>query len=168
MTKFADALTPGGHSTLRGEPTTVRLVAKRAGVARGTVRGAVRGAVIDFRMLRRAYLDRVLRGDVPRHDACDANIDLRRAAQHHGVARRTACPVCAQHELRNVTYLFGPRLPKSGKCVTSPRMLQEANARAEHFTAYTVEVCVACQWNHVLSASPYGGRRTRSRVRRQA
>jgi hypothetical protein len=139
-------------------------VSKRAGVSRGTARGAV----IDFRMMRRAYLERVLRGDVPRHDACDANIDLMRAAHHYGVAHRTACPVCAQHELRNVTYLFGPRLPRSGKCVTSPRVLQEVDTRAEHFTAYTVEVCLACQWNHVLSASPCGGRRTRPRVRRQA
>lgn len=168
MTRFAAASMPGGLSTRKVERkverTTVWLVAKRA----GTTRGTVRGAVIDFRMLRRAYLDRVLCGAVPRHDACDANIDLRRAAQHYGVARRTACPVCAQHELRNVTYLFGPRLPKSGKCVTSPRVLRDADTRPELFTAYTVEVCLACQWNHVLSASPYGGRRTRTRVRRQA
>lgn len=158
--KFAVDLMPGGHSNTPVEPTTVWLVAKRV--------NASRDAVIDFRMLRRAYVKRVLIGDVPRHDACDASIDLVRAAHHYGVARRTTCPVCAQQQLRNVTYLFGPRLPKSGRCVTSPKVLREMDARPEHYTAYTVEVCLECQWNHVLSASPYGGRRSRARLRRQA
>lgn len=116
-------------------------------------------ALIDFRMMRRAYLARVHTGDVPRHDACDASVDLVFAAQHHGVPRRTACPVCGQHELRNVTYLFGPRLPRAGKCVTSARQLHEVDVRSEHFTGYVVEVCLSCRWNHLLSATPYGGRR---------
>jgi hypothetical protein len=160
MKRFVGGLMRGGPSNHPAEPTTVWLVVKRASMSRA--------AIIDFRMLRRAFLERVLSGEVPRHDACDANMDLMRAAHHHGVARRTACPVCAQQELRNVTYLFGPRLPKSGKCVTSTQVLREIDGRPEHFTAYTVEVCLSCQWNHVLSASPYGGRRTRTRVRRQA
>ncbi|MGA1031925.1 MAG: DUF5318 family protein [Ilumatobacteraceae bacterium] len=127
--------------------------------------GASRDATIDFRMMRRAYLARVHSGDVPRHDACDASNDLVFAARQFGVQRRSACPLCGQHELRNVTYLFGPRLPKAGKCVTSARQLHEANTRTECFTGYAVEVCLSCGWNHLLSATPYGGRR-RHGVRR--
>lgn len=111
MRKSADDSMPGGLRSARSNPTTVSPVTKRVRV--------VRDATIDFRMMRRAYLARVHAGDVPRHDACDASVDLVFAAKHHGVQRRVACPVCSQHELRNVTYLFGPRLPKAGKCVTS-------------------------------------------------
>ncbi len=134
----------------------------------GKKMGMQSDATIDFRMLRRTYVERVRAGDVPRHDACDASIDLVRAAHHYGVARRAACPLCTANELRNVTYLFGPRLPKSGRCITSARSLRAFAARPEQFTAYTVEVCLACHWNHVLAAAPCGGRRSRPRVRRQA
>ena len=150
----------GGHSTRHAERTTVSVVGKKMRMQSA--------ATIDFRMLRRAYVERVRAGDVPRHDACDASIDLVRAAHHYGVARRAVCPLCAANELRNVTYLFGPRLPKSGRCITSARSLRTLAARPEQFTAYTVEVCLACQWNHVLEAAPCGGRRSRPRVRRQA
>ena len=108
----------GGHSTRHAERTTVSVVGKKMRMQSA--------ATIDFRILRRAYVERVRAGDVPRHDACDAGIDLVRAAHHYGVAR------------------------------------------PEQFTAYTVEVCLACQWNHVLEAAPCGGRRSRPRVRRQA
>lgn len=157
MQKFVGDSMRGGLSTAHAETTTVSDMAKAS--------FAVPDATIDFRMLRRAYVERVRSGDVPQHDACDATIDLVRAAQHHGVARRAACPVCAAHELRNVTYLFGPRLPKSGKCVTSTKVLHEADERPEQFTAYTVEVCLQCRWNHVLAAVPHGGRRRRSAAR---
>ena len=150
----------GGHSTRHAERTTVSVVGKKMRMQSA--------ATIDFRMLRRAYVERVRAGDVPRHDACDASIDLVRAAHHYGVARWAVCPLCAANELRNVTYLFGPRLPKSGRCITSARSLRTLAARPEQFTAYTVEVCLACQWNHVLEAAPCGGRRSRPRVRRQA
>jgi hypothetical protein len=162
MRKSADDSMPGGLRSARSNPTTVSPVTKRVGV--------VRDATIDFRMMRRAYLARVHAGDVPRDDACDASVDLVFAAKHHGVQRRVACPVCSQHELRNVTYLFGPRLPKAGKCITSSRQLHDADSRPEHFTGYAVEVCVSCRWNHLLSATPYGGRRRQGgrRARTQA
>lgn len=154
--KFAVGSMHGGLSSRPGEPTTVSVVGKNI--------GASVNATIDFRMMRRAYVERVRVGDVPRHDACDASVDLVRAAHHFGVARRTACPICVEQQLRNVTYLFGPRLPRSGKCVTSAQSLREFNSRPEQFTAYTVEVCMSCRWNHVLSAAPCGGRRVRTRA----
>lgn len=156
MPKFASGLMHGGLRSRPGEPTTVIIVGKNM--------GASVSATIDFRMIRRAYVERVRVGDVPRHDACDASVDLVRAAHHFGVARRTECPICVEQQMRNVTYLFGPRLPRSGKCVTSAQSLREFNSRPEQYTAYTVEVCMSCRWNHVLSAAPCGGRRVRSRA----
>ena len=156
MPKFASDSMHGGLRSRPSKPTTVIVVGKNI--------GASVSATIDFRMMRRAYVERVRVGDVPRHDACDASVDLMRAAHHFGVVRRTACPICVEQQLRNVTYLFGPRLPRSGKCVTSAQSLREFNSRPEQFTAYTVEVCMSCRWNHVLSAAPCGGRRVRTRV----
>jgi hypothetical protein len=118
--------------------------------------GATR-ATIDYRMMRRDYLRRVRSGDVPLRDACDAPRDLLFAAVRFGSPRRTDCPLCARRSLRNVVYVFGPRLPKSGRCVTDPTELRGYDARAEHFTSYEVEVCVACEWNHLLRARPHGG-----------
>lgn len=124
------------------------------------------GAAIDFRMLRRAFLERVRVGDVSLREACDAERDLVRAGVRHGTVRRSPCPLCARQTLRNVTYLFGPRLPKSGRCITSSDELRSYACRPEHYTSYTVEVCTSCEWHHLLTASPCGGVRPRKRTRR--
>ncbi|MBM3656980.1 MAG: hypothetical protein FJW93_01755 [Actinobacteria bacterium] len=126
-------------------------------------RRAERDATIDFRMMRRAMIDSVRAGDVSVRDACDAHRDLVRAGRHYGMPRNTPCPMCATASLRNVTYLFGPRLPKSGRCITSRDELRAVDRRPEIFTAYTVEVCVACEWHHLLTATPRGGARPRKR-----
>jgi len=118
--------------------------------------GATR-ATIDYRMMRRDYLRRVRSGDVPLRDACDAPRNLLFAAVRFGTPRRSACPLCARRSLHNVVYLFGPRLPKSGRCVADQAELRGYDARAEHYTSYEVEVCVACEWNHLLRARPHGG-----------
>jgi len=153
--RFADDSMSGGLPARTSEPTTV-VAMKRTG-------RASRGATIDFRMMRRAMIDSVRAGDVPLHDACDAHRDLVRAGRHYGRPRNTPCPMCATPSLRNVTYLFGPRLPKSGRCITSGDELRAVDRRPEHFAAYTVEVCVACKWHHLLTAAPRGGARPRKR-----
>lgn len=130
--------------------------------------GRERDAAIDYRMMRRAYIERVRSGDVALRDACDAERDLVRAGRHYGTPRRSACPICSRESLRNVTYLFGPRLPKSGRCITSADELRSFDQRPEQYTAYTVEVCLACEWHHLLASSPRGGcsPRRRKRTRR--
>ena len=125
-----------------------------------------RDATIDYRMVRRAFIERVRDGEVSLREACDAERDLLRAAKHYGTPRRTPCPLCAKASLRNVTYLFGPRLPKSGRCITTSAELRDFDRRTEHYTAYTVEVCTECEWHHLLTAVPHGG--ARPRVRRRA
>lgn len=126
-----------------------------------------RDAAIDYRMMRRAFIERVRAGDVSLRDACDAERDLVRAGRHYGTVRRTPCPICAQGSLRNVTYLFGPRLPRSGRCITSGDELRAFDRKAEHYTSYVVEVCLSCEWHHLLASAPHGGARPRSRKRTQ-
>lgn len=128
--------------------------------------GAPSGAAIDYRMLRRAFLERIRTGHVSMREACDAERDLVRAGRHYGTPRTSPCPVCARRTLRNVTYLFGPRLPKSGRCMTSRDELRSYERRHEPYTAYTVEVCTSCEWHHLLTAAPCGATVRRKRSRR--
>lgn len=151
--------TGGGPDGDRPDTTTVW--------AMGRDTGATHGAAIDFRMLRRAFLERVRVGDVSLREACDAERDLVRAGTHYGTNRRSPCPVCARRTLRNVTYLFGPRLPRSGRCMTSVAELRSYERRPEPYTAYTVEVCISCEWHHLLTAVPCGGMVRRKRARRR-
>ena len=48
-----------------------------------------------------------------------------------------------------MTYVFGSRLPASGRCITSKAELARLAARTSPYAAYAVEVCTACRWNHL-------------------
>ena len=68
----------------------------------------------------------------------------------------------ASAQLRLVTYVFGPRLPAHGRCVSSAEELAKLNARSDELTAYVVEACTECRWHHLLRVLPVGGPRRRS------
>ena len=59
--------------------------------------------------------------------------------------------------LVEVTYVFGPRLPKGGRCVTSDRELDRLAARKSVSQGYVVEVCTGCRWNHLTESRSIGG-----------
>lgn len=67
-----------------------------------------------------------------------------------------ACPICADEELRLVTYVFGPRLPSHGRCVSNADEMRALAARGDDLTAYVVEACVGCRWHHLLRVLPVG------------
>ena len=46
-----------------------------------------------------------------------------------------------------VTYVFGPRLPAFGRCITTKKELQAIAKRSGSFSAYVVEVCPECHWH---------------------
>ena len=58
-----------------------------------------------------------------------------------------------------VTYVFGPRLPPFGRCVTTKKELAQLDRRRDELTAYLVEVCPECSWHHLLRTAPLGGQR---------
>ena len=119
--------------------------------------------VIDHRLARRALITEYRKGRLARHQVCDAHPELMRAARSIGQATQTDCPICEDHKLVLVTYAFGPRLPKHGRCISNIRDLQELNRRSEQYSAYVVEVCPSCTWHHLLRVLPIGGRRDRRR-----
>ena len=93
---------------------------------------------------------------------CDAHPELIRAARNVGAPASVACPICADLELKLVTYVFGPRLPAHGRCVSTADELRKLDSRADELTAYVVEACVGCRWHHLLRVLPVGRRTPRA------
>lgn len=113
--------------------------------------------VVDYRLARNAVVAEFRQGRQTRIDVCDAHPDLIRAARNIGEAAGEDCPICEATEMVHVSYVFGPRLPASGRCVTGDELLRYER-RAQELACYVVEVCPDCSWNHLARAFPVGGR----------
>jgi hypothetical protein len=121
-----------------------------------------RAATVDHRLARRHLINEYRRGRLRRDQVCDAHPELLRAARQLGTETRTRCPICDEDHLVLVTYVFGPRLPKHGRCVTTRAELAQFNRRREDYAAYVVEACRTCAWHHLLRVMPLGGSQRRS------
>ena len=69
------------------------------------------------------------------------------------------CPICEDVKLKLVSYVFGHRLPASGRCVGSKKELARLATPGKDLACYVIEVCPSCSWNHLaqafsLSAAP--------------
>lgn len=128
----------------------------------GSLRGGGGRGVVDHRLARRALLNEYRRGRLSQDQVCDAHPELVRAAKALGKRTNTVCPICAEEDLRLVTYVFGPRLPKHGRCVSTTAELAAFHRRSEEYSAYVVETCCSCRWHHLLRVLPLGGRRART------
>jgi hypothetical protein len=104
---------------------------------------------IDYRLARQALISEFRKGRLARHEVCDAHPELRRAAQEVGDATSLECPICEEDNVVLVSYVFGPRLPSHGRCVTSRKEIQALARRSGNFSCYVVEVCPSCSWNHL-------------------
>jgi hypothetical protein len=105
---------------------------------------------IDYRLARQNVLHAFRAGAVSRLQICDAQTELTRNATYCGAGIDDPCPVCEAVALRNVTYVFGPRLPSGGRCITNLAEMARLASRQADYTAYVVEVCVECGWNHLM------------------
>jgi hypothetical protein len=108
---------------------------------------------IDYRLARRSRITAFKKGRLSRQDVCDAHPDLVRAARNVGEPTDEPCPICDEADLVHVSYVFGPRQPPSGRCVTSAAELRKVargvGAAKRDLACYVVEVCPACSWNHL-------------------
>ena len=120
-------------------------------------RGSGRGQ-IDHRLTRQHLINEYRRGRLSQDQVCDAHPELIRAAKNVGTETQNLCPICAAAQLRLVTYVFGPRLPAHGRCVSTAREVATLNKRREELSAYVVEACIECRWHHLLRVLPVGGR----------
>jgi hypothetical protein len=118
---------------------------------------------IDYRLARRALIRQVTRGSVALADVCDAHPELLRAARNVGTETARSCPICRLADdradvpldetpsLRLVTYVFGDDLRRrSGHVVWTREELDDLARAYRSFSAYVVECCLACGWNHLV------------------
>ena len=104
---------------------------------------------IDYRLARRSVISEFRKGRLARHEVCDAHPELVRAARECGEPTSLVCPICADAQVVLVSYVFGPRLPAFGRCITTKSELRTIANRAGNFSCYVVEVCPSCSWNHL-------------------
>ena len=109
---------------------------------------------IDYRLARQMLLAEYGKGRVARTEVCDAHPELKRAARECGRPTSLECPVCEEEHVVLVSYVFGPRLPSHGRCITNQRELTKIAKRKGAFTCYVVEVCPGCSWNHLVRSYP--------------
>ncbi len=114
-------------------------------------------AGVDYRLAREATLQAWRGGELATEQVCDAQRELRRNAEFCGIDAGAPCPVCERDRLVEVTYVFGPRLPRHGRCVTSDKEMARIDARKSVSQGYVVEVCTECGWNHLTRSRSLGG-----------
>lgn len=123
---------------------------------------AIRGAsvatpgTVDYRLARQAVISEYRKRRLARHEVCDAHPELVRAAKECGDPTSIECPICEDTNVVLVSYVFGPRLPPFGRCITSRDELVKLSRRAADLACYVVEVCPSCSWNHLARAFPLG------------
>ncbi len=117
----------------------------------GSVRGAGAGAPgeVDYRLARQHLISEYRKGRLAQHEVCDAHPELVRAAREASQPSDRDCPICEVDKLVLVSYVFGPRLPSHGRCITSAKELKSLSRRSGEFACYVVEVCPSCSWNHL-------------------
>ncbi len=119
----------------------------------------------DYRLERHRLLSELRRGRLARSEVCDAHPELLRAARNIGEQTDQRCPVCEEANVVLVSYVFGPRMPPEGRCVTTKAEMTKLRRGAAELACYVVEVCPGCSWNHlarVFMVQPIKARKARS------
>lgn len=111
---------------------------------------------VDYRLARNSVVSEYRKGRLSRLDVCDAHPELLRAATNVGEETHEDCPICEEAKVRLVSYVFGSRLPPSGKCVTTKRELARLSKGTPDLACYVVEVCPKCSWNHLAQTFALG------------
>lgn len=110
-------------------------------------------------MAKRAVLRAVGVGMLSRIDVCDAHPDLLRAARHIGQSAEDDCPICGSQEMRLVLYAYGDDLKRGSGFARRAEELHQLSARPGEVVCYVVEVCMDCNWNHLVRSFSTGRRR---------
>lgn len=131
------------------------------------------GGIVDHRLTRRVLINEYRRGRLRRDQVCDAHPELLRAARNFGDVTQVKCPICVEDTVVLVTYVFGPRLPSHGRCITKSSELDEFRRVARRavsgdYTAYVVEACRSCGWHHLLRTLSLNPQRQERSPRRRS
>jgi hypothetical protein len=108
--------------------------------------------VVDYTLAKRAVLRQARRGMLSLHELCDAHPELKRAAKHVGEPVPRPCPVCAEHSLRLLAYVYADELKANSGRVWAIDKALALTAKCKGGACYVVEVCTGCSWNHLSEA----------------
>jgi len=110
--------------------------------------------MVDHSLARRALLRELFGGGLlsttSPSDVCDASPYLKSAAVEYGLRTERSCPVCRRARLLEVAWVYGDALgPQSGTARSAGQLARLAAERPD-FAVYEVEVCLSCDWNHLV------------------
>src|SRR5687767_591026 len=106
--------------------------------------------VVDYSLQKRAVLREVLSGRVGTYDVCDASPYLKNAARFHGEPTEQRCPICRRENLTHVHYIYGDELKQSAGQARTRAELPVLAMTLREFQVFVVEVCLGCDWNHLV------------------
>lgn len=104
---------------------------------------------VDYTLAKRAAVAQWRAGRVPVTDICDAQPALIRAAESMGEPLDEMCPVCEEQSLVAVSFTYGSSLRRFNGRICTPERFELLQASHDEFVCYVVEVCTACNWNHL-------------------
>ncbi|MEV1142435.1 DUF5318 domain-containing protein [Micromonospora sp. NPDC049799] len=106
--------------------------------------------VVDYSLQKRAVLRELLAGRVGTYDVCDASPYLKNAARFHGEPTDQRCPICRSENLTHVHYIYGDELKQSAGQARTVAELPVLAMTLREFQVFVVEVCLGCDWNHLV------------------
>jgi hypothetical protein len=106
--------------------------------------------VVDYSLQKRAVLRELLAGRVGTYDVCDASPYLKNAARFHGEPTEDRCPICRSENLIHVHYIYGDELKQSAGQARTRAELSVLAMTLREFQVFVVEVCLGCDWNHLV------------------
>ncbi|MGC4808314.1 DUF5318 domain-containing protein [Micromonospora sp. DT233] len=106
--------------------------------------------VVDYSLRKRAVLRELLAGRIGTYDVCDASPYLKNAARFHGEPTEDRCPICRSENLTRVHYIYGDELKQSAGQARTLTELPVLAMTLREFQVFVVEVCLGCDWNHLV------------------
>lgn len=116
----------------------------------------IQRSVVDYTFQRRAALADLRSGRRGQSEICDAHPYLIRAARFHGDKSDVPCPVCRADHVTLVNYVYGAEWKIGSGQAKTARQVADMSERVSEFNVYVVEVCISCDWNHLLEAFTTG------------
>ena len=92
-------------------------------------------------------------------DVCDAQPELLRAANNCGQPTQEDCPICAESKVVLVSYVFGSRLPASGRSSPPRASWRNCPGPARTWPVMWSRCAPLCSWNHLARTFAVTGRR---------
>ncbi len=106
---------------------------------------------VDYTLRKRSVLRDFRCGRLSVYDVCDAHPEIRRIATNVGESTSCLCPVCRKENLRLLNFVYGNELDgDNGRVYPTQVVFDGLRKRYRDFTCYVVEVCIGCNWNHLV------------------